>query len=273
MISHDLVGVLKFANKSVLMSLTEIDKASLKTFEKRISEVEVPGANKSSGISKALIDSCQELVDNGRAPSRAGILISDGVETDVFRPLGVLTPEQCYIDHGWPIYTIGIGNVREYALGEIRLRQLAEDTGGEFIPISDITTLICEMQQLRSRAAGVESRPCISRDLGQDKSTLVYVTVPPLQLHATFSLNWDSGRINLRIFRPSDDTRPSYSSATAPREVVRIIGDTNVIYKIPNPEPGVWKIELYRRPNKDGDKATSRGDLPAVFGFSSLPAP
>ena len=274
-IPRDLVGVLHFANESVPIPLTEIDGGSLISLKRGIRDVKFQGENRSSGISKALIQSCKELEVNGRAPSRAGILISDGVESEVFRKYyGDTKPEQCYLDNGWPIYTIGIGNVREHATGEGRLRQLAADTGGEFIPISDLTTLICEMQQLRSRAAGVEGHGCISFDLEQGESIFVPpVFVPPLQVHATFSLNWHSGRIDMQIFRPSDGTRPSYSKATAPREVTRDVGNSNVIYTIPNPEPGTWRIKILRLPNRPEDRETSQGELPAVFGFSSLPVP
>ena len=272
-IPGDLVGAVHFTNDSIVTPLTEIDRNSRKAFRDTIDEVNVPGNNRASGISRALIISCQELVDHGRAPSRAGILISDGVETELWIPYGVTYPEQCYVENGWPLYTIGIGNVRDQANGEPRLRQLAADTGGEFIPISDLTTLICEVQQLRSRAAGVKSRRCASFDLEQGESFFVPVTVAPLQVHATFSLNWHSGRIDLQIFRPSDGTRPSYSKATVPDGVERVTGNTNVFYKIPNPEPGTWRVKILRRPNKDEDTTTSEGKLPAVFGFSSLPVP
>ncbi len=270
----DLVGAVHFTNHSVVTRLTEIDEVSVNRFKGTISEVEVPGEIKTSSISKALIESCQELVDHGRAPSRAGILISDGVETELSIPYGVTYPEQCYVENGWPIYTIGIGNFREPALGEGRLRQLAADTGGEFIPISNLTALICEMQQLRSRAGGVEGRGCTSFDMEQGESVVVSVTVPPLQLYAAFSLNWHSGRIDMQIFRPSDDgTSPSYSTEVAPLGVVRDIGNTSVFYKIPNPEPGIWQVKIFRRLNNTEDEITSQRGLPAVFGFSSLPAP
>ncbi|MCH7653652.1 MAG: hypothetical protein IIB14_08260 [Chloroflexi bacterium] len=77
----------------------------------------------------------------------------------------------------------------------------------------------------------------------------------------------------MQIFRPSDGTRPSYSKATVPDGVERVTGNTNVFYKIPNPEPGTWRVKILRRPNKDEDTTTSEGKLPAVFGFSSLPVP
>jgi hypothetical protein len=190
------------------------------------------------------------------------------VETDISRVFGDPYPEDCYVKNGWPIYTIGIGNY-----DKARLRQLAFDTGGEFIPISYLTTLICEVQQLRSRAAGVQSKPCQSFDLAQGESILVPVIVPPLQVHATFSLNWDSGEIDMWIFRPSDGTRPSYYKGQVPDGVTRDRGDTDWIYKIPIPEPGVWNVKIFRRPNKPEDNITSQGELPAVFGFSSLPTP
>ncbi|MCH8062706.1 MAG: VWA domain-containing protein [Chloroflexi bacterium] len=272
-IQGDLVGAVHFTNDSIVTPLTEIDRNSRKAFRDTIDKVNVPGDNRASGISRALIVSCQELVDHGRAPSRAGILISDGVETELWIPYGVTYPEECYVENGWPIYTIGIGNVRDQAKGEPRLRQLAADTGGEFIPISDLTTLICEVQQLRSRAAGVKSRRCESFDLGQGDSIFHSVIVPPLQVHATFSLNWHSGRIDIQIFRPSDGTRPSYSRATVPDGVERVVGNTNVFYKIPNPEPGTWRVKILRLENKSQDTTTSEAELPAVFGFSSLPVP
>ncbi len=62
------------------------------------------------------------------------------------------------------------------------------------------------------------------------------------------------------------------TGAQAPRDVVRDVGDSSVIYKIPNPEPGIWRVKIFRRPNRLEDKVTSQGELPAVFGFSSLPA-
>ena len=148
--------------------------------------------------------------------------------------------------------------------------------GGKFIQIKNIIRLVCEMQRLRSSAAGVESQPCRNISLEPGESITRRVEVQRLQDHVTFSLNWTSEVFDMWIFRPSQDFngfKPFVSRATRPIEVTLGSGDTNLIYKIPNPESGLWHLKIFRPPIEPNDFATSQEKLPAVFGFSSLPAP
>lgn len=268
----DRVGLVRFyggaATDIYTLPLTQITGAN--TSIRRILEDldTVPDAAQLTPTHLGLLAACDELSQNGRIENRMAILISDGAtNVGIDYASGFFeNVEQCFLDKGWNLYTVGIGQYNEKLLGA-----LAEATGGEFLPVprSEMVFLVCDLMSIRADFAGGEEAICLDRDVfaGQTISD-ISINVPSAQMWASFSLNWvgDDSDVELRLIRPNGEVVAgrvfgaedvSFDGGTRNRKTMEVYG-------VERPEAGTWKVRII-------PKVVPDEGLLVVFGFNSMP--
>src|SRR5207249_10772534 len=98
------------------------------------------GADGLAGLRVGVRARCRELLQLGKAETTAAVLISDGVHD--FRRLG--SPQDCFKQLQVAVHTVAVGPG-----GEENLKQISGDTGGQFINLSEVKDLACEMHRPR----------------------------------------------------------------------------------------------------------------------------
>jgi len=196
---------------------------------------------------------CNELKQNGRPSyAKGAILLTDGHHN-----VGPYNdPQECFAQEGWPIYTFALGSADDDLL-----QRIADETGGQFkrLPTTD---LICEFQRVRSLVAGETPQPCHSQHVNPGETTQYLATIPAGQAQATFSANWPGSSIRVSLIPPSGP--PLIECDAPPPGVSCDAGDTFVVYRVQNPEPGDWTIELF------GQDLPPAGE-DAVIAVTSIP--
>ena len=185
---------------------------------------------------------CRELMRGAKAETRAAVLISDGIHD--FRQLG--EPQRCFKQHGWPLYTVAIGPG-----GEETLKRIAQDTGGQFINLSGVQDIGCEMHKLRMLISNGESGLCRTETAFVEKATRVDFEVPAGQAEATFAATWlrtdvpsavsGKARVEVRLVSPSGR---AVGANTNRGDVKQEAGNTYASFAFISPEAGVWSVRL-----------------------------
>lgn len=207
----------------------------------------------STNIRDGILVACDELMQHGVAPIRGGILLTDGDHN--VGEFGI--PQECFAAQGWPIYTLGFG-----AANEVLLQTVAADTGGEYIPISDVTSLVCEFQRVRSLMAGAIPSPCTAYHVDPLSTTSFLVPVPTNQAQATFSTSWPGSDVVMSLITPSARVIDRNTTAL---DVIHELGTTFEAYTVLAPEEGTWEVRLY-----GADVPVEGEDV--IFGFTTMGA-
>ena len=275
-LSDDRVGIVIFYDKIITTPLTRIvhrggsrDSGEIRRLKQAL-DVEIDLKTGLTPSHLGITTACDELSAHGRLPRRAAILFSNGEVTSGASRSLVGFPEDCFVENGWAIYTVGVGNYNEKLL-----RQLADDTGGNFRGVNrdDGAFMICEVQAIRSDMAGGGATSCQVRLLSQGQTINFPINVPAAQRKATFTLNWVGSEtdVELRLVRPP--------SAPSPRDVAgrvflpndiqvaydRGVGKSLEAYGIGFPEAGAWEVSIIA-------KNVPPEGVEVVFGFSTVPA-
>jgi hypothetical protein len=218
-----------------------------------------------SNIERALNSAC-DLLETGRAPNRAAILLTDGDSgQNVVR---LSDPLDCNKDADWPVHTMAIADPKEEVLDHI-----ADETDGVAVIPENPQAMVCEIQRLRAMMQNGTAPACESQNVkpGGNLASLSRI-VPQGQSQATFSISWSgNNRLRMEIFKPSgakfvpsvsfaeDMTAiwdgPENSSGETVFETITIL----------NPEPGRWQVRLFQ-------PAILPEGQDVVFGFTTLPA-
>ena len=212
------------------------------------------GSSGSTNIHDAITTACDELVANGKTANRGAILLTDGEHTS-----GTFdNPQRCFVDRGWPIYSIGFGSADLDFL-----RAISNPTGGDAKMNGSVTSLVCEFQAVRAKIAGAKPPVCDGYHVDPKTSVFRKVWVKAGQALATFSNSWSGSDIVMTLTSPSGR---KINRGTKAADVVHDKGAAFEIYSITKPEKGTWKVRLYAK-----DVPPAGED--AVFAFSTLTAP
>jgi hypothetical protein len=185
---------------------------------------------------------CRELFRNGKAETKAAVLISDGVHD--FRRFG--QPQNCFKQHGSPLFTVAVAPG-----GEETLKAISKDTGGQFINLADAKDLGCELHALRMRIVQREPGACRTEPALNDKTTRLTFDVPPGQAEALFSATWlrpdvpssvsAKARVDAKLVSPSGRVITPTSERS---DLQRASGSTYQSYGLFAPEAGTWSVRL-----------------------------
>ncbi len=250
-LTGDRVGVVEFADNAALLSGLRALPDGEAALDEAIAQIGVGGQ---TNIAGAITMACDELLTNGTSPSRGAILLTDGQHN-----VGSFgTPQQCFADHGWPIYSFGFGSADMALLNTISI-----GTGGEARSIGGVSSLLCEFAAVRSLLAGGTPEPCNTAYVFPGETIYRHVTVPPNQAVATFSTSWLGSDIETTLHAPSGRT---IGRGTVAPDVTHDLGPTHEIYRISNPEPGTWSVDIYGLDVPEGGEE-------AIFGAVYVPSP
>jgi murein DD-endopeptidase MepM/ murein hydrolase activator NlpD len=248
----DRVGVVDFATNARLASQLRTIVSGQN--HDLIAGINTIGASGQTNIRAAITMACQELENNGQAPKRAAILLTDGEHNE-----GVFgNPQQCFANNAWPIFAIGFGSADMNLLGRI-----ANDTGGEQQHIDNVSSLVTEFQRIRAKIAGIEPPQAITTHVMPLTTTALQSHISPGQEVATFASSWSGSDVVMSLVAPSG--RTIHRNAVA-SDVTHDRGAAFEIYSITRPEPGQWAIRLY------GADVPSRGEE-VLFAMTTLPSP
>jgi hypothetical protein len=268
----DQVGFVHFIEYAEVTKLTPVPQQSRvsnrgvkRDLIKRLEDnITLPGTG-FSNIERALNSAC-DLLETGRAPNRAAILLTDGDSgQNVVR---LSDPLDCNKDADWPVHTMAIADPKEEVLDHI-----ADETDGVAVIPENPQAMVCEIQRLRAMMQNGTAPACESQNVkpGGNLASLSRI-VPQGQSQATFSISWSgNNRLRMEIFKPSgakfipsvsfaeDMTAiwdgPENSSGETVFETITIL----------NPEPGRWQVRLFQ-------PAILPEGQDVVFGFTTLPA-
>jgi hypothetical protein len=185
---------------------------------------------------------CRELFRNGKAETKAAVLISDGVHD--FRRFG--QPQTCFKEHGSPLFTVAVGPG-----GEETLKAISKDTGGQFINLAETKDLACEMHAVRMMIVHREPGACRTEPALLEKTTRFTFEVPPGQAEALFSATWlrpdvpssvsAKSRVDVKLVAPSGRV---ITPTTERSDLQRVSGSTYQTYSLLSPEAGIWSVRV-----------------------------
>lgn len=185
------------------------------------------GTNIGAGVAEA----CGVLERTGTTSPKAAILLTDG-EGDYSGQ------NSCFIDHGWKLFTFGLGST----VDETLLTQIAEQTGGRYRSLASVNFLVCEFQQIRAVTQSGTARSCDSTGVILPGQTLRNpIIVDPDLLQAVFSIEWPGSDLDLVLTSPSGRViRPG----TDEFDVTADEGSTFETITVAHPEAGEWQADV-----------------------------
>lgn len=186
---------------------------------------------------------------------KIAILLTDG-DT----PSSYSQANQCFIENGWMLYTIGFGGANRE-----KLAPLAEASGGYYIAAdSSLLDLNCAYQQIRSHAAGEQASECESVSIQQGETLVLDLFEVLANLaQITFTSTWPGSDVVMTLTTPSGRI---IDRNTAAADIYHVNTATSEIYTIQTPEPGLWKITLF-------GADVSQAFEPVVVATSTINAP
>ena len=177
----DRIGVVVFAGESYTQSPLTTDRATLINL---IKEIECGLIDDGTAIGNGLANAVARLKDS-QAKSRVVILLTDGVNNR--GEIAPMTAAEIAATYGVRVYTIGVGamgeapypvmtpfGVREMnvkvEIDEDLLRQIAEETGGQYFRATDNTKLMQiygEINEMEKVRITVDSFPVYTEEFGR----------------------------------------------------------------------------------------------------------
>jgi hypothetical protein len=200
--------------------------------------IERVGAYYNTNIRAGVQMGFEQLSASTQPNARAAVLLSDGEHNTG----GDYTDadHQRFVDNGWPIYTVGL-HVGGTA-GEALLRDIAQDTGGQYFNLMDASQLVAAYNDVRSRVQCGQKQLENTLPVALGQTVEVATDVPSGQTSAAFLSNWAGSTVDMTLVDPNG--RIIGPDTTDP-DVAHIKGLVSELYRITDPVPGTWTIRLY----------------------------
>ncbi|HEV8574404.1 MAG TPA: VWA domain-containing protein [Dehalococcoidia bacterium] len=200
------------------------------------------GASGDADLRVGIRAGCREL-RQGNSEMRAAVLITDGIHD--YAQLG--HPQQCFRDHGWPVYAVAVAPG-----GEETLKAITDETGGQVLGLNGVTDIACEMYGLRMMIGGEQPGVCRTEAVFGEKTSTLQFEVGEGQGEATFAASWlrtgvpsaISGRTRVEMKVESPSGRAMGDSLVARGDLKYEGGNTYAEYALLSPEAGVWSVRL-----------------------------
>lgn len=246
------VGVVDFASNATILSEAVAVGPNRQTLTTLIDGI---GASGGTNLGRGLQAGC-DLLGRAVGQERIAIFLTDGRGSYGGQ-------SSCFADQGWKVFTIGLGS----GVDDTLLQGIADDTGGDYLALADVTDLVCEVQQIRAVALGEERRSCEPTGTvlqGQRIDLQPTILGPDLQ-QATFSNTWGptatlqpatSGDVlqpaSFASLSSSPDLRMTLTSPsgreidrdTVADDVIVEVGGASELITILAPEAGEWGVSV-----------------------------
>jgi hypothetical protein len=208
-------------------------------------------SNGGTDIGAGVQGGCDVLGRSGSQPFKAAILLTDGDGS-----YGNQTA--CFVSNHWKLFTFGLGPSVNTSL----LTTIAQQTGGTYTPLANVSDLVCQFQQIRAAAIGQAAGACSPpQTIGPGQVIDKTVSVDRNLLQATFSLTWPGSNVDLKLISPSGR---AITTDTDEYDVTVSAGPTFRTITVANPEPGDWRVEI------TGTDVSAGGE-PITFDATQVP--
>ncbi len=223
-----------------LTTLTEEEKVK-EDIQKEIDSIYVSGA---TAIGRGLRYALDDLLNYGDPnDSWAIVLLSDGYHNSGEHPDKVIPSIK---DNNIPVYTIGLGFV-----DEALMKRISEQTGGEYYPTPTEKDLHQIYEKIAAKVRGLGTAGEFTAKMGTGDVLSVPVKIDSSMKKAIFSTSWPGSNVDLILHRP-DGSMIDPSVAASDPAIEYSSGSTYKIYKVTDPEPGTWNMNLTATDMPDG---------------------
>ena len=234
---RDEVGVVDFDHSAdVTQDLVRIsDHRGL--LEDALDSADAEGG---TDIGTALRVACRELAD-ATHDLRAAILLTDGQ--------GAYSGQAaCFADKGWKVYTIGLGPDVDAVL----LRDIARQTGGQYLQLDDANDLPCEFSKIRQHITEETRAECPEpQTISQDQFSKHLASVTSVMQQITFANTWTGSDVAMTLYSPTGrvasrhyESWPHHPGLSATPEIRIEVGPTFETITVTVPTPGEWVVEV-----------------------------
>lgn len=263
----DQATVVAFGDSAtVFFPLTPLDTASRQQAKARIDAIEPDGG---TSIGSGFLRALEQLEQSSDGRPQSIILLSDGVEN--VPPYWDNLRERV-INSGVTVYVVGLGDQGDPRdLDEALLREIASQTGGSYY----YSPSASDLRLIYDTIAGlVTNRQTIVRRGGfivPGGSRTEAVSIDSTIQDVRFVLTWDTNQRNLEftLQTPSGVAINASNATSYGVEVVQEAG--YILYKITNPEPGIWNTIIRDMPLRSGERAAQSENYSlGVSGQSTL---
>ena len=226
--NNDQIAIVDFDSWShlrwPLQPLTE-NRDSIK------SAIDLINSSGGTSLSAGLIEGYNQLNSSTQTYKKAAVFLTDGV--------GSYNNEaELYKNYCWPIYTIGLG----YSTNSALLQSIADTTGGKYFALTDPNQLQNVYFEIATQISGGNLLASESSVMSTGGTFIASVAVPTGQQSATFLTTWPGSDVNTTLTSPggSEITPDSIDP-----NIYYSKGLTYELYRITNPEAGIWEVSLY----------------------------
>ncbi len=200
------------------------------------SAVDLIDSSGGTSLSAGLLEGYNQLNSSTQPYKKAAVFLTDGMgsynnEADLYKNEN--NDNDC-----WPIYTIGLG----YSTNSALLQSIADTTGGKYFALTDPNQLQNVYFEIATQISGGNLLASESSVMSTGDTYIASVAVPTGQQSATFLTTWPGSDVNTTLTSPGG---AEITPATSDPNIYYAKGLTYELYRITNPEAGVWAISLY----------------------------
>ena len=185
-----------------------------------------------TNIGAGLQTGYDELNSSTKDNKKAAVLLTDG-QGDYNNEATL------YANKGWPVYTIGLSDDADEQL----LQQIANDTGGRYFQLSDPNDLAGVYFEIATEVAEGTVIINVSKTMTPGSTWVQPVNGIASGVQSLFFLvNWPGSEVSTELIRP-DGVR--IDPSTTDPNVYHAKGLTYELYRVDNPLPGDWTVEIF----------------------------
>jgi len=230
----DAIAVVDFDAASRLAQPITTIGADRSTFIQAINSIDSDGG---TNIGQGLRAGYDALNASTTSNTKAAVLLTDGINED-----GVYQDEHSlFSSKGWPVYVLGLGADVDPDF----LNVIASGTGtGQYVPLNDANQLTSVYFDIaRQQKCGIDQINQTNH-LAQGETQTATVDIPAGQLSASFLVSWPGSVVDLTLVDPAG---VSIGPDTTDANVSHAKGLTYELYRVENPAPGPWIMQIYGR--------------------------
>jgi Mg-chelatase subunit ChlD/PKD repeat protein len=233
--SEDKAGVVSFSTSASydyhLAILTPEVKNDIKL---KINSISSSGT---TAIGSGLRYGLNDLLNYGDQKNpQAIVLLSDGQQNSGENPSSVVPLIQA---NNIQVYTVGLGS----SVDEDLLKNIASQTGGKYY----YSPTDSQLQEIYNEIVGeildLDTAKKLTINMVKDDVVSEPVKIDSTVEKASFGISWPGSNVDLILYKP-DGSIVDSSVADSDPNIEYLTGSTYKIYKVTNPEPGEWTMEL-----------------------------
>lgn len=215
-----------------------------------------------TNIRLGMVTGCAELLEHGRNPAKAAVLLSDG-NHEVGGFSGAI---ECFKEAGIPVFTYGVG-----ASNQAFLTDIAQQTGGQFAFLAAAANPYCEFRRVRAVISGDPIGDCTTFELRQNEALTLPFSVPSGQDQASLEIRWRDRRTAEEVAAEGEPVTatlvsPGGTTLELPYPGIKLDKDDGAFrYTIARPLSGQWTLIVDLN-----DNAPAEG-LFVTFSASTIP--